>query len=121
MDGVGDIDRPRMRRRSARIGDNAFAEAVRVPGFHRRPLVGRREGGQDGVARVDLGEIAVDDLRFVSLRLASEISPHRIDSLPTDLANERYRAAAVLLRIRRPGEIHAAHTPTVRTVEESSR
>ena len=75
----------------------------------------------DGVARVDLGEIAVDDLRLVALRLRAEVAPHRVDGLPAELANERVRAPAVLLRIGRPGEIHAAHPPTVRTVEEGSR
>ena len=62
-DRGGDVDRPRMRRRAARVGDDGLAGGVRVPGLHRRPLVRRGEGGEHRVAGVDLGEVALDDLR----------------------------------------------------------
>ena len=56
-------------------------ERVRVPGLHRRALVGRGEGGEHGVAGGDLLEVALDDLGLVPLRVAAEVAAHRVDRL----------------------------------------
>ena len=106
-----------MRRCAAGIGDHALADPVRVPRFHRRPLVGRREAGEDGVARVDLGEIALDDLRLVTLGSASKVAPHRIDGLPAQLLDQRGRTSTVFVGVGRASQVDPAHTPRVRTVE----
>src|SRR5207244_3895210 len=94
-------------RRSARVRDDPFAGAVRVPGLHRGPFVGMREGGEDGVARVDVGEVAAHDLRLAAARPAAEVAPHRIDWLPAAGADEVRSTPTVLVREGWPGEIHA--------------
>ncbi len=109
-----------MRRRSAGVGDNGLAEAVGVPGFHRRSLVGRREGGENCVAGLDLGEITFDDLRLVTVRPAAEVPPHRVNRLPSDLVDEGYRPPTVLIGVRRAGKVYASHAP-YSTGMESSR
>jgi hypothetical protein len=59
---------------------------MRIPRFHRRSLVGREEGREHGVAPVDVGQIAFDDLGLVALRSAPEVAAHRIDGVVAVLA-----------------------------------
>ena len=121
MDGLGDVDRPGMRARPARVDDDALALGVRVPGLHRGALVGRREGGEHGVAGVDVGQVAEHDLLLVALGAPAEIAAHGIDRLPAERAHELIGAAAVLLGEGRAGEVDATrHRHTLRPVEGSS-
>ena len=109
-----------MRRPAGRVGDDRFPQAVRVPGLHRRALIGLAEVGEHGVAGLDVGKVALDDLGFVTLRPAAEVAAHRIHRLPAELAHEQLRATAVLVRERRPGEVDPRHARTVRAVNERS-
>jgi len=129
-DHVRNVRGPRMGRRPACVRDDELSEAVGVPGFHRRSLVGNREGGEHRVAGLDLGKIAFDDLHLSALRLASEVAPHRINRFPSDLANESFRTPTVLLGVGRASEVHPPHTgtrggrvigPTVRSMESAPR
>src|SRR5919204_1232087 len=104
---VGDEDGPWMRGRSAGVGDYPLPRRVGVPGFHRRPLVGRRERGEDGVARVDVPQVRLDELGLVPLRPASVVAAHRIDRLPTACPGELRGTSPILLGIRRSGEVDA--------------
>ena len=83
-----DVDRPRVGGLAARVRHDPDPLRVGVPGLHRGSLVRRGEGGEDGVARVDVGEVAVDDLGLVPLRAAAEVAAHRVDGLPVVLADE---------------------------------
>jgi len=74
-----------MRLAVAGVGDDALADGVSEPGLHRCPLVCDGEVGQHRVARPDVVEVALDDLRFVSLRVAAEVAAERIDRYPTSL------------------------------------
>ncbi len=104
-----DVDRPRVRRRSAGVDDHGPAERARVPRLHRRPLVGSRERGEHRVAGGDLLEVALDDLRLVPLRPAAEVAAHRVDRLAPRREEQLGRAAPVLVRERRPGQVDALH------------
>jgi hypothetical protein len=82
---------------------------VRVPGFHRRSLIRVAEVREDGVAAVDVGEIAFDQLALAPLGAAAEVAPHRVERLETPLLEEPRRPAAILVRVGRPGEVDAPH------------
>ena len=109
-DHIRNVSRPRMRRRSTGVCDDALSENMGVPGLHSRSLVGSRECGEHRLAGLDLGEIAFDDFYLVTLRVAAEVSPHGVDWLPSDLANESLRTPTVLDGVGRTGEIHPPHT-----------
>ena len=93
---------------------------MRVPGLHRRALVGLAEVGQNGVARPDVDEVALDDLLLVPFRPPAEVATHGIDRLVARLPQEPLRAAAVVVGERRPGEVDARHARTVRGMEPPS-
>jgi len=111
-DHIRNVRGPRMWRRPAGVRHDELSEGVGMPGFYRRSLVGKRKGSKDRVAGLDLGEITFDDLRLLALRLASEIPPHWVNGLPSDLANESFRASTVLLGVGRAGKIHPPHSGT---------
>jgi 7-cyano-7-deazaguanine reductase len=102
-----DVSGPGMCRCAGGICDHWLPERVRVPGFHRRSLVGGGERGEYGVAAANVLEVAFDDLGLVADSVSAEIAAHRVDRLEARGAQERRTAAAVLLRERRPGEIDA--------------
>jgi hypothetical protein len=60
-----------MGRRTTRRGDDRLAGGVRVPGFHRRPLIRVREVRENGVRAVDVGEITLDQLAIAPLGAAA--------------------------------------------------
>src|ERR1700709_1501316 len=66
MHGFGDVNRPRMGWSAARPRDDADAPRVRVPGLHCGALVGCGEVGEHDVARVDVEQVAFDDLGLVA-------------------------------------------------------
>src|SRR5439155_21107683 len=80
----------------------------RLPGFHRRALVGGGEGGEDGAADGDVSQVAFDDLALVAGGVSAEVAAHRVDGLEACGPKERGCAAAVLLGERRPSQIDAA-------------
>ena len=71
--------------------------------------------------RVDVGEIALDDLPLVALRPAAEVAAHRVDGLEAGLPEERLGAAPVLLGERRAGEVDAHARARVRAMDETPR
>ena len=89
---------------------------MRVPRLHRGALVGAREVREHRVARLDLRDVSLDDLRFVPLGAAAEVAAHRVDGLVPRGAEQRVRAAAVLLGERRTGEIDAHRRHTIRSM-----
>src|SRR5262249_35007221 len=115
---AGDVDRPRMWGLAARVGNHRNAACVRVPRLHRRALVGRRERREDRVARLDVGEISLDDLCFPAFRTAAEVAPHRIDGLPAGGSREPGGPSAILVGERRPGQVDARHGSTLDRVKE---
>src|SRR5438128_1634768 len=99
-----------MRAGRVHVYDHGFAESVGIPGFHRGPLIRRRERGQHDVAGRDLGEVAFDDLRLVALGSPPEVAPHRINGFPTDPANECCCASTIFVGIGRSGQIDPSQT-----------
>ena len=83
------------------------AARVRVPRLHRGALVRSRERSKHRVARVDVREVALDNLRLVPPRIGAEIAPHRVDGLVPRSEQELRGAPAVLVRERRPSEVDA--------------
>ena len=61
---------------------------ARVPGFHGRSLVGMGEGCEAGIARVDVGKVALDELALAALGPAAEVAPHRVNGLPAVVLRE---------------------------------
>jgi 7-cyano-7-deazaguanine reductase len=115
-----DVHRPGVRLPPTGIGDDPFAEAVRVPRLHRRALVRLAEVGEHRFTRLDVGKVALDDLRLVSFGAAPEVAAHRVDRLPAEPADEALGAATVLVRVRRSGEVDPRHGRTVRGMNERS-
>jgi len=102
-DHIRNVRGPRMWRSPAGVCHDQLSEGVGMPGFHRRSLVGKRKSSKHRVAGLDLGEVTLDDLRLLALRLASEIAPHWVNGFPSDLANESLCASTVLLGVGRAG------------------
>ena len=103
-----------MRRSPARVRDDRLPAGVGVPGFHRGSFVRRRERGEHGVTGVDVGEIAFDDLRLAPFGSTPVVAPHRVDRLPAELAGESRRTPAILVRVRRPGQVDPPHAVRLR-------
>jgi 7-cyano-7-deazaguanine reductase len=99
-----------MRLSAAGVHDNTLSQSVRIPRFHGGPLVRHAEVGEHGVAGTNVLEIPFDDLRFVSNCATSEVAPEWIDGLPAGLANHCLSLPAVVVSLRRPGEVHAHRT-----------
>lgn len=91
-------------------GDHRFTERMRVPGFHRRSVIGRRVRRKHCIAPANVFEVPFDDLSLVAGGLAAEVAAHRVDGLQTRLPKKRCCAAAVLLCEGRPSEVDAAAT-----------
>src|SRR5256885_15282402 len=118
----GDIGRPGMNGRAAGVGEHRLAERMRVPGLHRRPLVGGGECGQHRVTAANVLEVPFDDLGLVTDRVASKIPPHRIDRIDPHLSEERCGATAVLLCEGRSREVDpTGHDGTYSTAMDGTR
>ena len=91
---------------------------MRVPRLHRRSLVRRRERREHDVARVDVGQVALDDLRLLPDGRAAEVAPHRVDRLEAGRLDEHGGARPVLVCERRPGEVDPAHRPRLQRMEQ---
>ena len=83
MASRGDVDRPRVRRRAGGVDDDRRAARVRVPRLHRGALVGGGERGEDCVARVDVGEVALDDLALTAPAWPHESRAASVRRAPT--------------------------------------
>jgi 7-cyano-7-deazaguanine reductase len=99
-----------MRFPAAGVYDNTLSQSVRIPRLHGGPFVRHAEVGEHRVAGTDVLKVALDDFGLVPIRPSAEVAPERIDGLPAGLANQSLSLPAVVVSLRRPGEVHAHRT-----------